>query len=82
MSIYDKMKEIARDQANQTFRVLSSNLVAQNQPPPVLALVLTANGDNTYAALLPDGTTVTVTAGGSNPISPGNVYHIIGSVIY
>jgi len=82
MSIYDKMKEIARDQANQTFRTLSSNLLSQTQPPPVLALVLSANGDNTYIVQLPDGTTATVTAGGSNLIAPGSVYHIIGSTIY
>ena len=82
MGLNDKIAQIARDQANQTFRTLSSNLATQNSAPPPFALVTVANGDGTYVVLMPSGQFQTVTAVGSNLISVGQAYRITGNVIF
>ena len=82
MSLYDKINELAREQADKTFRVLSANLASQTSTPPLFAMVDAANGDGTYQVILPSGQVLTVTAAGSNLIAVGQTYHITGTVIF
>lgn len=80
MSLWSKVSEISRGQANAAFRNITQNSV-QSANEPVLAKVVAIEG-TTYSVLLPSGETKFAYPIGSRSIGVGESCHIVGSSIY
>ena len=81
MSFKDKIEQIARDITNETYRDLTAIRSAQQQGQPVLAKVLSIDGNNQYTVVLASGETMSVFGGGMKPLAFGETYHLIGDTI-
>ena len=82
MSFKSKIQDIARQITNETYRDLTAIRSSQQQGQPVLAKVLSINGNNQYTAILASGESIVVYGGGTRPISYGETYHLIGDTIF
>lgn len=80
MSLWNKIRQVARDQANDAFRSVTLNKTQQaNQP--VLAKIIAIEG-TTYTVLLPSGETKFAYAMGSRSMGLGQAVHLIGDNIF
>lgn len=80
MSLWSKVNELSRAQANAAFRNLTQNNL-QSANEPVLGKVIAVEG-TTYTVLLPSGETKFAYPIGSRSIGVGESCHIVGSSIY
>lgn len=82
MSLWSKFRDIAREQANQSFRSVTQNSNTQiSNGSPTLCKVIAQEGTQ-FTVLLPTGDTKFVYAVGSRSIGIGDTAHLIGDSIF
>lgn len=81
MAFKDKLNEIARKAAQDTYLTTVGIKTQQSTNPQFICKILDINGEE-YTVLLPSGETQVVRAGGNRPLAVGGIVHIIGGVIF
>lgn len=81
MGLADKIRQLAREEADKAYRDLAAMTASTSQAPATLAKVV-AVSESKYTVLLASGEFQQASAGGSRPIALGESYHIIGGVIF
>ena len=80
MSLWGKIRDITRGEANQAYRSITQTAVQQNNVP-VLAKVIAIDSEN-YTVLLPSGETKFAKPVGGRSIGLGDTAHIIGDSLF